>query len=198
MGTVPWIVNVNWKDELPSDCTHTFKNLIPLSNSRFPYLLSLSADWGSQRERCSTRPGASRLARREGQFGGTPRRTFAPVSPRLRSQSLPQRWIERNAHERHARRRSLRDGHLPPLRPQRASPAADLARALAQLRRRRRVRERARHRAPRLRPRRHAPRPRQQLRPAPRLRRGGHRPHSWTSTFGRTATSSSSRPRPAT
>ena len=49
---------------------------------------------------------------------------------------------------------------------------ADLAGPLAQLRRRRRVRDRPRDRAPRLRPGRHALRPREQLRPAARLRRG--------------------------
>ena len=77
----------------------------------------------------------------------------------------------------HARRRSLRNHDLSPMRPQRASAAADLAGPLAQLRRRGRVRERARHRAPGLRPGRDAPGPRQQLRPPARFRRGDDGPH---------------------
>ena len=61
---------------------------------------------------------------------------------------------------------------VPPLRAQRPGPPADLARAVAQLRRRPPPGHPARHPAPRVRPRRHPLRPRQQLRPALRQRRG--------------------------
>ena len=96
------------------------------------------------------------------------------------------------------RRRPLRPDALPPLRAQRPEAARGLARALAQLRRRPPARDRPRDRAPRVRPRHHALRPREQLRPAVRLGRGELRPAAARRTSARTATSSSSRRRPAT
>ena len=74
------------------------------------------------------------------------------------------------------RRRPLRPDALQPLRPQRARAARDLARALAELRRHHPARDGPGDRAPRLRSRRHALRPREQLRPALRLRGGELRP----------------------
>ena len=62
----------------------------------------------------------------------------------------------------------------------------------------RRSGERPHRAAARLRPRHHPFRPGQQLRPAVRLRRDDLRPRSSPRTCARTATSSSSRPRPAT
>ena len=66
---------------------------------------------------------------------------------------------------------------LPPLRPQRPQAARDLARPVAELRRRPAARHAARDRAPRVRPRHHALRPGQQLRAAVRLGRGELRAH---------------------
>ena len=61
---------------------------------------------------------------------------------------------------------------LPALRAQRPAAAGDLARPVAQLRRRPPARDQPRHPAPRVRPRHHPLRPGQQLRPAARLGRG--------------------------
>ena len=60
------------------------------------------------------------------------------------------------------------------------------------------ARDAARDRAPRVRPRHHALRPGEQLRPALRLRRARRSAGSWPTTCAPTATSSSSRRRPAT
>ena len=65
---------------------------------------------------------------------------------------------------------------LPAQRPQRAAAAGDLARALAQLRRRPAARDEPRDPPARVRPRRHALRPGEQLRAAVRLGRGDVRP----------------------
>ena len=81
---------------------------------------------------------------------------------------------------------------------QRAEAAGDLARPLAQLRRRPAARAQPRDPAARLRPRRHPLRPGQQLRPAVRLRGGELRPDPARRPARRTATSWSSPPRPAT
>ena len=76
--------------------------------------------------------------------------------------------------------------------------AGGVARAVAQLRPRPPARHERRDRAPRVRPRHHPLRPREQLRPALRRRRGELRRGCCARTCGRTATSSSSRRRPAT
>ena len=81
---------------------------------------------------------------------------------------------------------------------QRARAAGRLDRPLAQLRPRPAARHGPRDPAPRVRPRHHALRPRQQLRPAVRLGRGELRPALLATTSRPTATSSSSRRRPAT
>ncbi len=83
-------------------------------------------------------------------------------------------------------------------RAQRHPAAGHLARAVAQLRRRPAAGDPARDPAPRVRPRHHPLRPGQQLRPALRLGRGELRPDLRRATSARTATSCSSRPRPAT
>ena len=80
-------------------------------------------------------------------------------------------------HDLRRRRQSLQEHDLPPLGPKRHRPARDLARPLAEFRRRRQFRGRPRRPSPRLRPRCHAFRPRQQLRPAAGLGRGEFRPH---------------------
>ena len=66
--------------------------------------------------------------------------------------------------------------YLPAQRALRPRPAGPLARLLAQLRRRPRLRVPARDRPPRVRPRHHPPRPRQQLRASLRRRRDQLRP----------------------
>ena len=80
-------------------------------------------------------------------------------------------------HEIRPGRGPLRVDALPALRAQRAEAARDLARPLAELRRRPAARAQPRDPAPRLRPRHHPLRPRQQLRPALRQRREELRPH---------------------
>ena len=85
-------------------------------------------------------------------------------------------------HDLRRRRRPLRLDALPPLRPQRPASARDLARPVAQLRRRPHARRPAGDRAARVRPGDHALRPGQQLRSAAGLGGGelrshpGHRP----------------------
>src|ERR1043166_4880336 len=83
------------------------------------------------------------------------------------------------ASEPHALRRfagPLPAAALQAQRPQRAPPAGDLARTLAELRPRAAAGDEPRDRTARLRPRRDALRPREQLRAAVRLGRGGLRP----------------------
>ena len=73
------------------------------------------------------------------------------------------------AYDVRTRRRSLRPHAVQPLRAQRAAAAGDLARPVAELRRRPPARDEPRDRAPRVRPRHHPLRPGEQLRPAVRL-----------------------------
>ena len=81
---------------------------------------------------------------------------------------------QQNGRRNDLRRRpgSLRADALPARGAQRAAPARDLARAVEQLRRRPTAGDEPRHRPPCVRPRNHALRPREQLRPAVRLRGG--------------------------
>ena len=138
--------------------------------------------------------------RRAGRPGPEPRLARRPrrAPTRSRSSPRPSPTPTGGRDDLRRRRRPLRADALPSHRAQRAEAPGDLARALEQLRRRPALRDEPRDRPPRVRSRDHALRPREQLRPALRLGRGDVRPPSGDRPRARTATSSSSRRRPAT